>query len=272
MAKNSGWVPQQHGAWAMLAVPSLVGTVQAVTSEQAPHWVGRVALLLAFWVGYFCFNAVTLLIKAPPRRRRLFVRPVAIYAAASALCLLLAVGLLGWGLLTWGLAYGPLAAAALLLVWMRQERSTVSGALTVAAASLFAAVLVAPQLSELVARWREDPHTRALWTALVCFLYFFGTVWAVKTMIRRRGSRWWWLASIGFHAVATAVATAGTLTGHLTWPYLVFFLATTARAAALPLIGPMATPPRTITPKQLGIGESVFSVVLTVLLLALPPH
>ena len=63
-----GWVPNQHGAWAMLAAPLLVGTM--ATGPRWPH-----LLLTAFWfAGYFAFFATTLWLKS--RRRPRYLPPV----------------------------------------------------------------------------------------------------------------------------------------------------------------------------------------------------
>ena len=49
--KNSGWVPQQHGAWAMIVVPYLTGL--ALAAPHRPLGLGDLFLGLTWLVGYF---------------------------------------------------------------------------------------------------------------------------------------------------------------------------------------------------------------------------
>ena len=94
-----------------------------------------------------------------------------------------------------------------------------------------------------------DLH-RAWLLALTQFLYFAGTVFYVKSAIRERGNeRFLWL-SVAAHAAATVVVLIFS-----PWLALVFLLLT-VRAAFVPRLG--------ATPKQLGIGEIVSTVVVAV--------
>src|SRR5690625_7821960 len=45
--RSPGWVPNQHGAWAMVIVPALAGVLLS-----GPSW-RHVPLLGLWWVGYF---------------------------------------------------------------------------------------------------------------------------------------------------------------------------------------------------------------------------
>ena len=60
--KNTGWVPDQHGAWVMVTVPLVLGIALA-----RPAWV-HIPLALAWFCGYFAFFALGLWIKAKGRR------------------------------------------------------------------------------------------------------------------------------------------------------------------------------------------------------------
>lgn len=251
----------------MLAVPSVVG----LAPSHGAQFPGRLVLIAALVVGYFCFNAVTLLIKSARRRRQALVAPTLVYGVATAALLAVAAVLLGPRVLTWALAYAPLALAALILVWMRQERSVVSGGLTVAAATLFATTLAHPDFLAYVEHWSAPGNVVSRWTTIIAFLYFFGTVWAVKTMIRQRGSLWWWGGSIAYHLVALLVVGVAVGLGRLGLAYVAFFALTTLRATALPKLGPLASVPRTFSPMTLGLVELAFSLALTGLLIGLPP-
>jgi hypothetical protein len=100
----------------------------------------------------------------------------------------------------------------------------------------------------------SDPG-RAWLLALVQFLYFAGTVFYVKTVIRERDNPEYRVLSGGFHALALVVVAAvfgfarddGTA-----WPLLVVFVLLLVRALVVPSYRP--------TPKQVGIAEIAATV------------
>lgn len=226
-------MPNQHGAWAMLATPLAVGIL--ATNPARVH-----GPLTAFWfLGYFAFFAAGLWLKAAPRRRPALVPPLRTYAVASAalgaLTLALDPGLLRWApLFAAPLAIGLIASAR------RDERSLWSGLATSIGSSLM--VLVAYDAgggTDWVRAW--------LLTGILA-AYFAGTVLYVKTMIRERGDeRYHWLSALA-HAAATVA---------MTWvdPWLVLvFALLTIRAAVLPA--------HRLSPKVVGIGEVVATVAV----------
>lgn len=248
---RAGWIPNQHGAWAMLVVPYLLGLVLAVRAGVAGVWL---APLFAFWLlGYFAFHAASLWLKAAPRKRPAYVRPVVTYALASGVFGVLTLALGGVALAWWVLAYAPLLVPALWLAAQRRERATLGGALTVAAASLMALVARFPDPRGLGGPDAAEP----LSVAVLLFGYFFGTVLYVKTNIRERGSRGFLVASIGWHASFTLAAAALAASGMLPWWWAAFFAVTAARAAAVPGLRWSA--------KRLGIVEAVLCVLLVTL-------
>lgn len=260
-SRNDGWVPQQHGAWAMLVVPYLLGAVAAVRSGlDGPRDVAVLLLLFVTWfAGYFTFNAGSLWLKSrQPRRRRQFVRPLATYSTVTAVAGLATLALAP-RLLWWVPIYLLVTGVTLVLVQRGDERSVSSGLLTTVAASLMAATVQARTPAEATA---DD------WSLVaVCAAYFFGTVLYVKTLIRERGKpRWVWISG-GYHlAVVVAclvLAAAGRGGVWLVWA--VFFSAVAARAVLVPVLGPLRG--RRVTPRQAGIGEAVASVVLVVVAL-----
>lgn len=226
-------MPNQHGAWAMLATPLLVGLLAS-----RPRWVHLP--LAAFWfVGYFAFFATGLWLKS--RRKARYLPPVRAYGLAAivlgALTLALEPGLIRWAplfLLPLGSVWSPRHAGT-------NERSS-SGLATTVGSCLMTPV------SYAAGHGPDD--TRAWVLAAVLAAYFGGTVVYVKTMIRERGSRPHLWLSIGWHAVATILMVA------VSWPLVAIFAALTARAALFPR--------RTLTPKQVGLIEVVFTVAVAV--------
>lgn len=230
-SRGPGWVPNQHGAWAMLASPLAVGILAG-----GPAWV-HLPLTALWFVGYFAFFATSLWLKA--RRRPRYWPPVRAYGAATLLLGVTTVvvqpGLVVWApLFIVPLGVGLAAAAA------RRERELLSGLATVVGSGLMTVVAHA-------AGPGTDPG-RAWLLALTQFLYFAGTVFYVKSAIRERGNRRFLWESIAAHLVATAIVLT-----YSPWLALVFVLLT-ARAAAVPRLG--------ATPKQLGIGEIIATLVV----------
>ena len=223
----------------MLATPFLVGVLAA-----QPRWV-HLPLAAVWFLGYFAFFAAGLWLKAPPRRRPSLRRPLLTYAAASAaagaLTLAVAPGLVRWA----PLFVVPLAVG-LVASWRRDDRSLVSGLATSAGSCLM--TLVAYD-----AGGGTDWHRAWVLTGVLA-AYFAGTVLYVKTMIRERGEEaYHWLSGLAHAAAACAmVAVSG-------WLVLVFALLT-VRAAVVPAYR--------LTPKQVGIGEVVATLAVALTALA----
>lgn len=246
---RSGWVPNQHGAWAMLAVPFGFGVVLAVRVGTAGWWL--LPLFACWLLGYFAFHDASGWLKATPRRRQRYVAPLLTYSGASAASGLFALAVAGPAMAWWALPYLPLLLPALWLASRRQERATVGGALTVAAACLMTLVVRFP-----------DPRTLASspdWggPALVAgglFVYFFGTVLYVKTNIRERGHTGYFIASVGWHGAGALLTGALAASGWLAWWWPVFFGLTVVRSAWVPRLK--------WTPKRIGLLEVGFTLVL----------
>src|SRR5690606_15721193 len=73
--RSPGWVPNQHGAWAMLVTPLLVGVLSG-----GPAWV-HLPLALFWFLGYFAFFATGLWLKA--RRKARYRPPVVAYGIGA---------------------------------------------------------------------------------------------------------------------------------------------------------------------------------------------
>lgn len=247
------WVPNQHGAWAMLVVPFAVGTVARLESGE-PSWF-LVPLLLCWIAGYFAFFAASGWLKAPASRRGAWVRPFVIAAAITLLSGIATLVLAGPRLAWWIPGFVVLLTPALLLARLRRERDWTAGALTVAAASVMTLVARYPDPTQMLA---AQDLTRMLVHTGATFAYFFGTVLYVKTNIRERGSRTFYAASVGWHVAATILAGALGAAGLAPWWWTVFFLAATARAVVVPRLVPA------LTPRTIGLVEGVFSAALVV--------
>lgn len=240
------WVPNQHGAWAMLALPIVVGLVAAVRLGAFAWW--SLPLAGAWLIGYFAFFFASLWLKSARRRGGLQVAVYAGVAGILAVPALIAAPSLLW----WAPVFAPLVGAGLWLAARRRDRSVASGLVTVLAAALFTLVLADP-LRRHDLGWHG--WSLAMWQAA----YFFGTVLYVKTMIRERGQRQWLLASVGYHLGCLALAVLFGGAG-----LMVFFALGLARAAVVPSVWPMRG--RSLRPALVGVGELGFSVALLALL------
>ncbi|MCT9091005.1 YwiC-like family protein [Streptomyces sp. ASQP_92] len=212
------WLPNQHGAWAMLAVPFLAGALLG-----GPRWA-HVPLLVAWLLGYLAvYHAQQWVrlsrIRRTPKAPRRHVRPAVCCAAgAAALGLPLAVAY-PW-LLPAAACAVPFVGVNFLYAYANRERALCNG---------LAAVVPACAMPLVTVRLGSGgPWSAGLGPALACLLYFAGTVLYVKTMIRERGSRTYYRASVAYHCAALLFVTA--LSPWLAAPFAIFLL----RAALLP--------------------------------------
>jgi hypothetical protein len=231
----------------MLAAPLLVGVLAS-----GPAWV-HLPLALFWFAGYFAFFATSLWLKA--HRRAKWWPPVRAYGLLTA-TLGLVVLLLEPELARWTPLFVVPLGVGLYAAAHRHDRSLVAGLATTAGSALMTVVAYdAGPGSDLGRAWL---------LALVQFLYFAGTVFYVKTVIRERGNvafRW---LSAGFHLAALlVVATVFGVLGNdgRAWPLIIVFGLLLGRAIVVPPYRP--------TPKQVGIAEIAATVgVATTSLLA----
>ncbi|MGW8781860.1 YwiC-like family protein [Streptomyces sp. NPDC055796] len=213
------WLPDQHGAWAMLAVPFLAGTLSA----PRPRWA-QAALFAAWLLGYAAvFHGQQWLRLHRIARRRpdaaaRHVRPALVLGAACA-ALGLPLAAAHPRLLPAAAAAAPFVAVNTWYAWRGRERAPANG---------LAAVVPACGMLLVAAGLGGMPAASAWRPALACLLYFAGTVPYVKTMIRERNSRAYRRGSVAYHAAALAVAAF--LSPWLAIPFAAYL----ARAAALP--------------------------------------
>ena len=243
-----GWLPDQHGAWAMISLPLVAGVW--LSGPRPVH----LALAATWLLGYFAFFAAGKWLRSRRARER---TPTLVYAAACA-PVAAATALLAPHLLRWIPVFLPLLAVSLWLTASGRERSLTNDAVTVVAAGLMTPV--AADAGGLAAGGEVWVTTAAL-TA-----YFLGTVPYVKTMIRERGRVGYVRGSVGYHLAGTLGAALVASAGWQSWWLVVVWLALTARAAA----GPAANRrrERPLPPVAVGVGEIVASVVVTVTVLA----
>lgn len=198
--RSPGWVPRQHGAWAMLLLPFLAGVLRSGGDRV------QLLLLATCLSGYLAFQAAGRW--ATSRWRPRYRAPVLVYGAVTGV-LGLALLLVRPDVLPWVPVYAAAAAASLAFSWRRQERHLANDVVTIAAASL---------LAVLTYQLGYDPGEtievgrRTMWIITAALLaYLLGTALYVKTMIRERGVRGYVWASVGYHLAVTAAFAAVTV-------------------------------------------------------------
>lgn len=123
------WLPRQHGAWATLFLPYLVGVMLRVQSGEVPAYLWP--LLPTWLLGYFTFNSLSLWLKSG--HKPLYLRPVLVYGGLTAAFGLLTL-LLAPTLLTWAAAFAPLLGVGLWRAALRDDASLLARGSAVLAA------------------------------------------------------------------------------------------------------------------------------------------
>lgn len=236
----------------MILVPYAAGL--ALAASVRPLGLGDLTLGLTWFIGYFAFNAATLMLKSPPKRRHSYRAPLLTYLGLGCVLGAATLALTGWQLLWWAPVYAVLLGASLWLAADRKERGLLSGVLTVVASCGLMGVL---------RLWPGGPaltwHEVAVMASVT--LYFVGTVLHVKSLIRERNDPGSAHRSLAYHAVLAILVGGAVAAGWLMWPWLAWAAALVARSWWMPRARR--------TPGVIGAVEIVASVLLLILVLTL---
>lgn len=224
------FVPPQHGAWAMLAVPYFAGLLTA--GYRWPHLPLLGAWLGGYLLSYYVFQAIR------SRRPDRYQAQLALYASIAVPLAGLVVAV-SPQVLWYAPAYAVLLAVNTWYAARRRERALANGLASVVQSCLIVLVVVAVTGAPPPAGYR---------TFVLCVGYFAGTVFYVKTMIRERGNPTYHRWSVGFHVLALGGAAWLSPWAGLLFAWLL------VRAVFLPGLG--------LTAKQVGIVEVANSVLL----------
>lgn len=187
------FIPPEHGAWAMLLVPFLLGALTA--GPEWVSWVLLVAWLAAYGAAYFTLRWYrTRHLRHGGRR---FRTPAITYGVVLAVAGSVVAWQQPWVLLAvW--VFVPFEAVSAGYALRGDERSWVAGVAAATAASLMA------PLAFRVSGGDDATLAAALFT--VSWLAFVGAVLHVKSTIRERDDPRYRRASVLFHVGAVAVA------------------------------------------------------------------
>lgn len=273
---SPGWIPNYHGAWAMITVPVLLGVIIG-------GFVWEHLLLLGlWWVGYFAFFATGMWLRS--RRKARYFPPVRTYVLATlpfALSVLITAPYLLW----WIPVFLPLIAITVWASMHRKDRSMVNNIATVGAAGLTLPVaydmgtggqgglwgtgllLDSLPLESFPGASANGELTGWPWVWLVTLVvawYFLGTILYVKTNIRERGELGWLIASAIFHGIAMVNVIILAVQGLFSWWLAALWVIIFARAVLVPIYGQRES---WLSAKAIGFGEVFISIALMITIL-----
>lgn len=244
------WIPGQHGAWAMLAVPLLLGVAAG-----RPDLL-QIVLALAAVTGYLGTATAQVWLRSG-RRRPYLAPPVTWLSIAGVLSLVLIV------------IAPPLAAAAVVvgpagLLIARGARPGTRRDLVNSLAQVAIALVLVPAAALLSGQFAAGAVLRA---TAVAAGYLAGSVLVVRSLLRERGNRRFAAASVGFHAAL--VAGAAVL---LPLPYAPVAVLLLLRAWALPIVQRRrAAGRRPLRPVHVGAVELVVAILVVAVAFLVPP-
>jgi hypothetical protein len=244
------WLPRQHGAWAMLLVPLLLGV--AATRPSPWHVVLAGAALSAY------LASASAQAWARARRSPAYRAPIAVYGGLLSV-LGIALVVVFPVLLLAVVLVGP---AALVVLW--GARPGTRRDLANSLAQVAQALVLVPAAAVVSGAFVAGPVATA--TAIAAG-YLVGTVLVVRSVLRERGNAAFAGLSIGFHAVLVGLALV-----LLPVAYALLAAGLTMRAAALPVLQRrLAGGPRPLRPVQVGIVEIVASLAVVAVAFLAPP-
>lgn len=299
-SRSRYWRPDQHGAWPMIIAPLLIGVAWLLSLRglidtsalgSGIHGGAGTALTaltvsVAWVVGYLTFFAGGKWIQARrsgnARIRDAARTPTLVYGSVTVVAAVAAV-LLQPHLLWWAVVFAPLTLIALMETTRGTPRSLIAGVAETVASAFVIAVLASIGVGSSVpvvdgiSLTRNVFSTdvveslpREVWVTVTWLaLYQIGTVLYVKTMIRKKGSKRWWVGSVVFHAVALLIALLTVTADNLAlipWILTVLALAWALwRSYAVPRDAQSGNPSGAPawTPKRVGMAEIPLVLAVT---------
>lgn len=194
-------IPPQHGAWAYLAVPLIIGT--ALAGVSALGLLFAVTWVLAYPASYYVGRALVVRWRRGSwtriaRREARAAVPWSIAAGIGAVVLAVAEP---W-LLVVGVALAAAWMVGLILAHAGRERGFANDLLLIAQS-----LVALPLLWFISADSGAVPAPASVWWATgICGVYFIGSVIHVKSLIREASDTRWRQANIGYHILALSIA------------------------------------------------------------------
>jgi len=243
------WLPRQHGAWAMLLVPLLLG----VAASRPNAW--QLVLAGAAITGYL--TSATLQAWSRARRPPEYRSPIVAYGAAFAVLGALLVAAFPRLLLS------LVVVVPTALVVFQGARPATGRDLANSFAQVAQALVLVPAAAYVSGE--VDVERVVVYTA-VAAAYLVGTVLVVRSVIRERGNDTFVALSVSFHLVVTALAI-----WLLPGGYALLAAGLTARAIALPVAQRRwPSGAHRLRPIHVGMVEIGASVAVVAISFAIP--
>lgn len=220
--KRQPLVPDQHGAWAFLLLPVLLGLA-------AGGWSTALPVVLVAWVAAYPLSWALTGVLAAPRPQR-FQRSLVAWAAIAVPAAVGAALLRPWLLY----AGGAYAAAFLVNLWFarrRRERDLANDLVLVAECAALVPIIAGLSESD---GWAVPfdvlGHRKVVVLTLACALALLGSTLHVKSLIRERRNPRFAAASRSFAIAAVAVIAAAVASAHVSVVLVVPFVVQAVRA------------------------------------------
>ncbi len=244
------WLPRQHGGWAMVLLPLLLG----VAASRPDPW--QLALAGAALAGYVASTTVQAWSRA--RRPAAYRAPIAVWMLAfSALAVPLAIT---FPALLAGLVVLVPSAVVVLSGARPGRRRDLANSLAQVAQALF----LVPAAALVSGSFEVRPVAEA---TLIAGGYLLGTVLVVRSVLRDRGRHIAVAAAVAVHAAMAAAAAI-----LLPAAYVAVAAWLTLRAVALPMVqARLAGSSHPLRPIHVGMVEAASSIALVLVAVAVRP-
>lgn len=243
------WLPRQHGAWAMLLVPFLLG----VAASRPNAW--QLVLAAAALAGYLA--SATLQAWARARRPPEYRSPIRVYGAIF--------GILGLILIV---VFPPLLLSLVVviptaIVVFQGARPGTRRDLGNSLAQVAQVLVLVPAAAYVSGTFDVG---RVVAYTVVAAAYLVGTVLVVRSVLRERGNVTFASLSVGFHVLVTTLAI-------ILYPaaYALLAAGLTGRAVVLPVLQRRwVSGARTLRPIHIGMVEIAASIAVVAISFGVP--
>ncbi|WP_214709321.1 MULTISPECIES: YwiC-like family protein [unclassified Exiguobacterium] len=182
-------IPKQHGAWSMLILPFLLGGI--VGGWTLAHIPFAIAWLFVYMGTFFLFQYIK-----QRKKSKELLRTVVTYLTIATVAAV-PVFLSEWRLVWFVLAMIPFGLVNAYFAKIKDERNVwndVSAVTSFCIGGMASYYLGARVLDETM-----------MWMFVLPYLYFLGSIFFVKTMIREKKSLFYRNVSWGYHSLLVAI-------------------------------------------------------------------